>query len=526
MAITSSGQVSFSDLNTELGRSSTSHCSLGEGDTGALLGSRGIVNYWNDHNPSLPVTSYGIYQPNFDKDRHIGYGANWGTNNENNKYEWANTRIYARDKQVRMSDLYNNYLPYSKVWSTPNNFYSPTSKALNPLFVFDAATEGAYRGGNNPAVNTLQTSSYYWGESNTLLASMYRKAGADETPLWSGGDHIASSDHWRPNDNYASYDNTTSAYYNNFDYRNAGRGQWMTTNTSNPYPRSELKSYTRPYSSGTTYCLRMRGTPYFNPFWRRHTIWQSTSQNTSGSNIDIGGTQPYQAAVSPANVNGSGDPAQEITNTGGWTCAIAYRMLSGRGTTGTWTRPFQLWGSGISEYANIGWYIYNPNGYNVWYCGSMYSNSQYVNQYGYNNWPSGVGSYGSLQDIWWIRVFSFSGSYQRASSSSSGGGSVTGNVSELIKTSAGGSFTSLSNFVSLRNQTYNGTAGNAKISYGSNSSYRWSPQWGPSYWNYWSGISNECYDLMHLSFYTHPLSSTRKTELVQNLATEYLGGGY
>ena len=46
MAITSSGQVSFADINTELGRDSNSHCGLGEQDVGALLGSRGVQNYW------------------------------------------------------------------------------------------------------------------------------------------------------------------------------------------------------------------------------------------------------------------------------------------------------------------------------------------------------------------------------------------------------------------------------------------------------------------------------------------------
>ena len=228
----------------------------------------------------------------------------------------------------------------------------------------------------------------------------------------------------------------------------------------------------------------------------------------------------------PQDVNGNGDPSQEIVNNGGWTIAMAFRMLSGRGTTDTWTRPFQLWGSGISEYANIGWYVYNPNGYNVWYCGSMYSSSQYVNQYGYSSWPSGASGYGSIQDIWWIRVFSFSGSYQRASSSSSGGGSVTGYVSEIIKTSAGGSFTNLSNYTNLRSQQYNSTANNAKISSSSysNSNFRWNPTWGPSYWNYWSGINNECYDLMHLSMYTHPMSNARREDLCENLAAEYIGG--
>tara|TARA_B100002019_G_scaffold160874_1_gene138745 strand:+ start:5421 stop:7013 length:1593 start_codon:yes stop_codon:yes gene_type:complete len=529
MAITSSGQVSFADINTELGRASDSHCGLGEQDVGALLGSRGVKNYWNSNSHLL--TGYSQYQPQYEKDKQYTSSSHpqWLIDNENDETGFGVTRVYPLGQQVAASYLYDNYRPYSRVWAYPNNFYSPTSKALKPLFVFDAATEGAYRQGNHPQLNTLNTSQYPWTESNTLLASMYKKAGADESSM-SNADHSASSDYWKPAPNYANTHNTSysSGTYNSYDNRNAGRGQWITGNTSNPYPRTQLKSYTRPRTTfpGTTYCMRLRGLPYFQPYWKRFYPQLST-YSSGGSYFQTVYNNAFGNNQYPQDCNGNGDPSQEICNTGGWTVAMAFRLLSTRGTTDTWTRPFIIWGSGISEYANIGWYVYNPNGYNVWYCGSMYYNqSQYSNQYGYSTWPSGASGYGSIQDIWWIRVFSFSGSYQRATSSSSGGGSVTGNVTEIIKTSATGSFTNLSNYVNIRSQSYNGTSQNAKISGGSynNSNYRWSPQWGPSYWNTWSGISNECYDLMHLSMYTHPMSSARRYELCQNLAAEYIGG--
>ena len=523
MAITSSGQVSFADINTELGRDSNSHCGLGEQDVGALLGSRGVQNHWKGNSHLLQ--GFGYFQPQYEKDRQYTSSSHpqWLIDNENDEVGFGITRVYPLRQQVAASDLYNNYRPYSRVWAYPNNFYSPTSNALKPLFVFDAATEGAYRNGQHPQLNTINGSQYPWRESNTLLASMYEKAGADESSM-SNANHSASSDYWKPSPNYAGSHNTTytSGIYNSYNNYNAGRGQWITGNTSNPHPRSQLKSYTRPRTTypGTTYCLRLRGRPYFQPFWQRFYPQQSTSgSNTTIFNNSFGS---YQY---PQNVNGNGDPSQEIVNNGGWTIAMAFRLLTGRGTTTTWTRPFILWGSGINEYANIGWYVYNPNGYNVWYCGSMYySQSQYSNQYGYSSWPSGASGYGSIKDIWWIRVFSFSGSSARASSSSSGGGSVTGNVSEIIKTSAAGQFTNLSNYTNLRSQQYNNTSNNAKISYGTNSSYRWSPQWGPSYWNYWSGINNECYDLMHLSMYTHPMSDSNREDLCENLAAEYIGG--
>ena len=525
MALTSSGQISFADINTELGRDSNSHCGLGEQDVGALLGSQGVTNYWRAN--SLTDTNFTSFQPNYERDKIYTSTTHpqWLIDEENDETGFGLTRIYPLGKEVKASNLYGQYRPYSKVWAYPNNFYSPTSTALKPLFVFDAATEGAYRNGNHPDVNTTQYNQYPWSESNTLLASMYKKAGADESSM-SNAEHSASSDYWRPQPNYAGSHNTTysSGTYNSYDNRNAGRGQWMTTNSSNPHPRSTLKSYTRPRSTypGTTYCLRLRGKPYFEPYWMRFYPAMSITTNV-GSVIY---NSSYGNYMYPQDCNGNGDPSQEIVNNGGWTIAMAFRLLTGRGLTDTWTRPFQLWGSGISEYANIGWYVYNPNGYNVWYCGSMYGSSQYVNQYGYSSWSSGASGYGSIQDIWWIRVFSFSGSYQRASGSSSGGGSVTGYVSEIIKRSSPGSFTNLTNYTNLRSQQYNGTANNAKISSSSysNSNLRWNPTWGPSYWNYWSGINNECYDLMHLSMYTHPMSDARREDLCENLAAEYIGG--
>ena len=211
-----------------------------------------------------------------------------------------------------------------------------------------------------------------------------------------------------------------------------------------------------------------------------------------------------------------------MNQNGGWTLALAMRFRAEKGTSNNWTRPFILWNSGQAEYRHIGWYLNPTNGAEAMYCGSTYYNSQY----GYYT-NSGFQSYGNVtnSNVWWIKVFSFSGSIHVNTSSgySSGGGSVTGSSYEYIYSGSNNSSTGLTQrFVGSKSW---GTVSNCKVTNGMASSYyRWNPTLAPTYWNYWSGGTNPTYDIMHFSFYGHALSSTKQERLAENLANEYLGG--
>lgn len=566
MALPTSGAISFQDINNELGVPSTARLEMGGDLTRAFIGSgytsnagNSVVvpfwianrndNVWTSTTQTFSSTQYCYNQSYSSSNLH--YTINdynnsawpssprtaWYTQGGYPGYaQYSRVKSYPPQKAIQMGDLRNttgrNGGGSAATYGYTNRI-SPVWRSPNVLENYDGSQATHGNGGNSAydlkcgaVFDAIQCS--YTGNAGDTVSS------GSSQQTWNCNELIASN-----HGSLQCCEDNGALYGSNYYYRGVNRGVWQSTSG---LAHPTLQSYTRPQGQGgTSWALKCRPEQNLRLQYQKHGYGFVINNGfvSSGNNDQY--SLPFYntpSSVGTAQAQGVNNNrmSQAITssdnphNQNGWTCAIAYKLDSNRGTSmgntsSPWTRNWIIWGSGYYEWAALANYARADNNYSTAYIGSMRGSSNYGTRGSLNSFPSGFSGYPSIDDVWIVDVIRCKGDQWSSSafnSSTYNGGSMVVSSWQIMKSNS-----SASNNIYTASSVYtwgnNGSTQSRISDGGTTSQYYWGPTILPGYWNEFT-TSNQCYHLFHWSFYCTPFSDSQMEHLAKNLWYHYVGG--